>query len=176
MNTNFTVVDTTSLEEKISNFLPVNTRIVTDFDSTVTSDNGKTSWSLFADSGLMPPEYVERRQALKDQYFPFEIDPEISDAERRSKMREWWLSHLELFREFKLKSSILKDIVSQQMRVRIGMDSFLSAAHEVGIPTLILSAGISQSIETVLGNNGILSESVSIAANSLLFDEGGICV
>ncbi len=171
----FIVTDSKSLERKLSRFIPENTRIVTDFDSTVTADNGKTSWSLFAHSWLMPEEYVKRRQALKDRYFPFEIDPDLPDLERREKMREWWLAHLELFREFQLKLSVLKEVVGREMHIRKGMDSLFSGAGRNVLPILILSAGIRQSIEVALRNNGMFSDSVSIAANSLVFDNEGIC-
>lgn len=175
MGGSFSITDSDSLERKLSRFTPENTRIVTDFDSTVTIDNGKTSWSLFANSGLMPAEYVARRQLLKDEYYPFEIDLRLSDSERRGKMREWWLAHLDLFREFQLKSSILREVVSREMHIRKGMDSLFSVAERNGLPTLILSAGIRQSIEVVLRNNGMLLDSVSIAANSLVFNNEGIC-
>lgn len=41
---------------------------------------------------------------------------------------------------------------------------------------LILSAGITQSIEAVLGSEGILYQNISIVSNSLVFDTAGICI
>lgn len=47
---NFTVRSPELLEQKLARFTFDTTRVVADFDGTITSHNGKTSWSLFADS------------------------------------------------------------------------------------------------------------------------------
>ena len=41
---NFLTPNPDLLESKLSRFTPETTRVVTDFDSTLTSDNEKTSW------------------------------------------------------------------------------------------------------------------------------------
>ncbi len=48
--------------------------VVADFDRTITKGNSKTSWSILANSNLVPKEYVADRQALYDKYRPIEID------------------------------------------------------------------------------------------------------
>lgn len=166
----FLTPNLTLLESKLARFTPETTRVVTDFDSTLTADNGKTSWSLFSDSGLMPESYVAHRQALKDRYYPYEIDSSLSEAERSEYMKQWWIDHLELLVEYGLHKDILEQVVNHEMKIRAGMDSMLHGLEELNIPVLILSAGITQSIESVLRNQNLLSSEVSIASNSLIFD------
>ena len=165
-----------ALEWKLKNFTKDNTRIVTDFDSTITQHNGKTSWSLFSDSWLMPESYSQRRNALKEQYHPFEIDSMLTDDVRSEYMRIWWMKHLELLREYKLERDILERIVLHEMHIRNGFDRWLRAMHELQIPVLILSAWITQSIETVLRWQWLLSPNITITSNLLRFDEAGICI
>lgn len=167
---NFLTPNPALLESKLARFTPETMRVVTDFDSTLTADNGKTSWSLFSDSGLMPESYVVRRQALKDQYYPYEIDSSLSEAERSGYMKQWWIGHLELLVEYGLHRNILEQVVNHEMKIRTGMDSMLRGFEELHIPVLILSAGITQSIESVLRNQVLLSSEISIASNSLIFD------
>ncbi|MDD5376759.1 MAG: haloacid dehalogenase-like hydrolase [Candidatus Gracilibacteria bacterium] len=171
----FLTPNPTLLESKLSRFTPETTRVVTDFDSTLTADNGKTSWSLFADSGLMPESYVVRRQVLKDRYYPYEIDLSLSETERSGYMRDWWIGHLELLVEYGLHKDILEQVVNHEMKIRTGMDSMLQELEELSIPVLVLSAGITQSIESVLRNQNLLFQEISIASNSLIFNAEGIC-
>lgn len=173
---NFLIPNPILLESKLSKFTPETTRVVTDFDSTITIDNGKTSWSLFANSGLMPAEYVARRQALKDRYYPHEIDATLSESVRREYVRQWWIGHLNLFTEYELRRDILEQVVCHEMKIRTGMDSTLRELAELHVPVLILSAGITESIEAVLRENTLISPTLSIASNSLIFDANGICI
>lgn len=167
----FLTPNPTLLESKLARFSPETTRVVTDFDSTLTTDNGKTSWSLFSDSGLMPNEYVARRQELKDKYYPYETDSSLSELERSGYMRQWWIGHLELLVEYRLHRDILEQVVNHSMQIRSGMSEMLRDMEHLSIPVLILSAGITQSIESVLVKENLLSNNVSIASNSLIFDD-----
>lgn len=172
---NFLTPNPTLLESKLARFTPETTRVVADFDSTLTVDDGKTSWSLFSDSGLMPADYVARRQALKDKYRPFEMDPSLSEVERSGYMREWWVGHLELLVEYELHKDILEQVVNHEMKIRTGMDGMLRELERLCVPVLVLSAGITQSIESVLRAQDLLSSNVSIASNSLIFNDEWIC-
>lgn len=123
----------------------------------------------------MPPEYVARRQALKDKYYPYEISATLSEPERRVYMREWWMGHLNLLVEYGLRKDLLEKVVNHEMQIRDGMDEALKIFEQLSIPVLILSAGITQSIESVLRNKNLLSPNISIASNSLIFNNDGIC-
>ncbi len=171
----FLTPNPTLLESKLARFTPETTRVVTDFDSTLTADNGKTSWSLFADSGLMPAEYVARRQILKDQYYPYEIDSSLSETERSEYMKQWWIAHLELLVEYGVQKNILERVVNYSMQIRVGMDDMLRDLERLSIPVLVLSAGITQSIESVLKKQNHMTPNISIASNSLIFNDEGVC-
>ena len=161
--------------QKLDAFTPANVKIVTDFDGTVTADNGKTSWSLFAHSGLMKDGYAERRQANFNAYHPDEINSRLSEEYRRARMKEWWEKALDLLREFELHEDTLRQIVTGEMFIRGGMDTLLMGTQKHGIPVLILSAGITQTIKTVLEYNGLFFDNVSIVSNQLQFNNSGIC-
>ncbi len=171
----FLTPNPTLLESKLARFTPETTRVVTDFDSTITTDNGKTSWSLFADSGLMPETYVTRRQALKDKYYPYEIALDITETERNAKMKEWWIGHLDLLVEYWLRKDVLEQVVNNSMQIRDGFDRLLQWLEKFSIPVLVLSAWVTQSIESVLQTKALLTDNISIASNSLTFDATGIC-
>jgi 2-hydroxy-3-keto-5-methylthiopentenyl-1-phosphate phosphatase len=98
----------------------------------------------------MPESYSQRRNLLKEQYHPFEIDNTLTSDVRSEYMRTWWMKHLALLSEYKLEKEILEKIVLHEMHIREGFGTGLQTLHELQIPVLILSAGISQSIETVL--------------------------
>ncbi|MFB0964336.1 MAG: hypothetical protein QMC36_01315 [Patescibacteria group bacterium] len=70
------------------------TLILTDFSKTLTAPTAKTTWSLFKESGLFPKEYVAKRDALYDEYRPFELE---GDDEM---VGEWFEKHLDLLAEY----------------------------------------------------------------------------
>ena len=75
--------------------------ILTDFDRTLTPHrrNGKkvsTSPSRFRDSGILGEEYTRASQALFDQYYPYEMDPDLSLEKKDSFLHAWWTKHLDL--------------------------------------------------------------------------------
>lgn len=163
------------LESKLSRFTVGNTRVVTDFDSTLTADNGHSSWSLFGQGGLLPAEAVERRRVLKETYYPHEIDATLSVEKRAEYMNEWWEKALDVLREYGLHRDSLLALAARDMAIREGFDGLLREAHGLSIPVLVLSAGITQSIESVLKAHDSLKPNVAIASNELTFDENGVC-
>lgn len=164
-----------ALESKLSRLTPGNVRVVTDFDSTLTADNGHSSWSLFGHEGLLPAGAIERRRVLKETYYPHEIDASLSVEKRAEYMREWWEKALDVLREYGLHQDALLALAARDMVIREGFGEFLRDAHGLSIPVLVLSAGITQSIESVLKAKDALHDNVSIASNELTFDEDGIC-
>lgn len=66
------------ISEKVKDKLPIkdlnNYYVVTDFDRTITNGFSKTSWSILAESNMVPEVYVNERQELYDKYRPIELD------------------------------------------------------------------------------------------------------
>jgi hypothetical protein len=67
--------------------------IITDFSKTLTRSDGKTSWSLFAQTGILGDQYIAKREKLFEEYHPYE------SAGNKEKVSEWFLKHCELMRE-----------------------------------------------------------------------------
>lgn len=150
------------------------THLLTDFDKTLTKGNSKTSWSLLMRSGLMPEEYSKKRMEYFDIYHPIEINYELPLEERKEKMNEWWMKHLNLFIEFKLRESLIEQIVSDPdlMSFRDGAKEFLKLCKTRKIPIIIISAGIGNFIEQFLRYNNCLHDNIMIIANFINFENG----
>lgn len=158
------------LESKLSRFTVGNTRVVTDFDSTLTAENGSNSWSIFSDAALLPPQGLEERRLLREKYYPIEIDHSLPFDVRAGHMRDWWVGALDILRRYGLKKDDLASVAAHKMVLREGFSEFLRETHGLSLPVLVLSAGITQSIESLLAHNGADRPNVSVASNRLTFD------
>ncbi len=140
-----------------------------DFDETITEPDSATSWSILTHSGLMPEEFVEKRNILYDYYRKVERDLNKPQVLRRKAMEEWYKMMLELLIEYKLSEIIIKEAVR-----RTDLMYFRGYGKELlslGIPVIIVSAGIGNVIEEFLRFHGCL-ENVIIIANYLYFEDG----
>ena len=54
-----------------------NLYVVADFDRTITNGSSKTSWSILANSDLVPKSYISERQTLYDYYRPIEVSDTV---------------------------------------------------------------------------------------------------
>ncbi|MCK9273245.1 haloacid dehalogenase-like hydrolase [Candidatus Gracilibacteria bacterium] len=183
MNSLFTdplihIKDKDTVKRKISKFSLDKLQIVSDFDSTITQDNGHTSWSLFSKSGLMPDEYIKERDDYFKYYYPFEIDATLSFEKKDFLMREWWTKHLELFIKYKLNINIIDKIIQKDSFVdfRHGMKEFMDISATLNIPFIILSAGITNTINEFLSYKEAQFDNIHIVSNELKFDNDGFCV
>ena len=128
--------------------LPINNfeeyYVVTDFDRTITKGNSKTSWSILANSDLVPKEYAEERQALYDIYRPIEIDEHLDLETKSAKVKEWFQKHIELFVKYETSEEVFEKAATdlRVMEFRDGAKEFISYLHKKNIPLIIISAGI----------------------------------
>lgn len=72
--------------------------MISDFDYTITryhdEDNNKcwTTHGVFdSATEFLSPFVTEELQKLKRKYLPIEYDPDISEAEKRPKMEDWFV-------------------------------------------------------------------------------------
>lgn len=71
-------------------------QIVADFDFTITKrqlDNGQrvlSSFGLLEECPSLPESYRDGAAALKEKYFPIEINPHMDKADKVDAMVEWW--------------------------------------------------------------------------------------
>lgn len=166
------------IKEEIKKYLPIKdlTKIyvVTDFDRTLTQGNSKTSWSILANSNLVPKNYISDRQRYYDKYRPIEIDETLPFSYRNEMMTEWWKKHIELFIKYHITEEVFTTAARdlRVMEFRKGAKEFLTFLHENNIPIIIISAGIGNFIETFLRENNCYYDNIYVSSNKIIFEDG----
>ena len=157
------------IRETFFNF-NMKTLVISDFSKTLTVPTSKTTWSLFKESGLFPEEYSKKRDALFEEYRPYEI------AGDNEKVREWFQKHLELLAEYDAVSKIPEVIrISQEkgfLFPREGIGEFRSWYKKTGSELRIVSSGITELIGEFMGAlraNGFVPKDTD--TSSVLFVE-----
>ena len=148
--------------------------VVADFDRTITNGNSQTSWSILANSNLVPKEYVEERTKLYAKYRPIELDNSLEYAEKSKLIREWFKKHIELFVKYKISEDIFikasKDL--KIMEFRKGAKEFIKFLHFNKVPLIIISAGVGNFIELFLKHNNCMYDNIYISSNKIIFKDG----
>lgn len=164
--------------ENIKDLLPLkdfnNIYVVADFDRTITKGNSKTSWSILANSNLVPKSYIEERQALYNYYRPIEIDENMDFELKSSLVKEWFRKHIELFVKYKTSEKVFETAATdlRVMEFRIGAKDFIKFLNENNIPLIIISAGIGNFIENFLKHNNCYLDNIYISSNKIIFKDG----
>lgn len=79
-------------------------QIVADFDFTITKrqlENGErvlSSFGLLDQCPSLPESFRLKSNALKEKFFPIEINPHMDKSEKIEAMVEWWTSSSELLK------------------------------------------------------------------------------
>ena len=169
------------INENIKNSLPFKNLndiyVVADFDRTITKGNSKTSWSILANSNLVPKSYIEERQELYDYYRPIEIDENMDFELKSSLVKEWFKKHIELFVKYKTSEEVFETAATDLriMEFRPGAKEFIHFLNKNGIPLIIISAGLGNFIEIILKHNDCLLDNVYISSNKIVFKDGIAC-
>lgn len=83
---------------------PNELQVVTDFDFTLTkqiSANGKptlSSFGMFNRCKSVPTSFRDESKKLHDKYRPIEIDPNLSQTEKKAKIIDWWIESGEIIK------------------------------------------------------------------------------
>lgn len=165
------IPDILAVKRKLDLFRIDNTRVVADFDSTITAHGWPTSWSFLWDIRELSTEYHEESARLFTKYHPYESDHSLSRDEHSRIMQEWWENHLGLFRKYWFRQEYFREIDVTKVSLRDGMQEGFEFFRQQDIPVLILSAWISQTIERVMENNNLSGSYISLTANRVLFDK-----
>lgn len=161
-------------EERIENWKDGDIYVLADFDRTLTIGSSKTSWSILAESDMVPKEYVVERQEFYDYYRPYEIDETLDYKTKCDFMKEWWIKHINLFVKYQISEEVVNK-AARDLRVmtfRSGAEDFLRSMHERNIPVIIISAGIGNFIEQFLIKNNVYFDNIYIVSNMLQFENG----
>lgn len=148
--------------------------VVADFDRTITSDSSKTSWSILADSNLVPKSYVEERQALYNKYRPIEIDENMDFNLRTQLVKEWFQKHIDLFIKYQLSEEVFNTAATNLriMQFRPGAKEFLEFIYKNNVPLIIISAGIGNFIEAFLSHHNCYFDNIYVSSNKIIFNHG----
>lgn len=179
---NVHIANSLKLEEKIRKIKcggNAHFHVISDFDRTLTPMfiNGKkaeTGVGQIRAGGYLSLEYVKEAYALRDKYYPIEVDETIPIEERSKKMQEWWETHLKVMIKHGLNKGVIEDIVKKRkIRPRPGSLEFYDTLHKFRIPLLIFSAGKGDLIEGFLKEEGRLYKNIYVIANFYDYDKNG---
>lgn len=166
------------IKDTVKKLLPIqnfnNLYVVADFDRTITSGNSKTSWSVLADTDLVPEEYTKERHRLYDIYRPIEVDDSLPFEYRVKMMSEWFRSHIELFVKYQMTEEVFEKAATNLriMEFRSGAQEFLNFLWQNKIPLIIISAGVGNFIEAFLKKHNCYFDNIYVSSNKILFENG----
>ena len=156
-------------------------QVVTDFDRTLTTNfnQGRKSLSLIGalrESNFLASDYSTKAQKLYDYYSPFENDPSLGLAARKSLMAEWWRKHFDLLINSGLKETDINGVIEQRLStLREGVPEFISLLAKHKIPLVIFSAsgfGVS-GLKYFLSRRGLLFDNIYFVANDFVWGTTG---
>lgn len=166
------------IKDFVKELLPIqdfnNLYVVADFDRTITAGSSLTSWSVLADTDLVPEEYSVERHRLYDIYRPIEVDNSLPFDYRMKMMSEWFRAHIELFVKYKMTEEVFEKAATdlRVMEFRTGAQEFLTFLWKNKIPLIIISAGIGNFIEAFLKKHDCYFDNIYISSNKILFQNG----
>ncbi len=149
---------------------PEKLQLVFDFDRTLTVPNSDTiqdvtSWSVLGHH--LPTEGKRRQQELYETYRHKELDGTMTTVDAEN----WWRAVLSLFAEYSLDMRAVEDDFVNHVTIRPGVDEIFTWASKHNVPTIILSAGISNVIDFWCKHHTI--EPSLVISTSLVLDESG---
>ncbi|TPP60247.1 7-methylguanosine phosphate-specific 5'-nucleotidase [Fasciola gigantica] len=129
----------------------------------------------------MDPELTESAKSklrlLRDKYYPIEIDPSLSDAEKVPHMLDWWnVSHETIVSCGLHREALVKTVRDSCVVLRDGVREFMELLWSHSIPVLIFSAGLGDVIEILLKNFNMYRENIRVVSNFMRFNEEGLIV
>ncbi len=153
---------------KLKSFTKDDTHFVLDFDNTVTSYGSASTWQAVRNAGILPEEYNKKMSSLYAKYWPIERDESKSFEDRFMAMEEWHNQIFDFFYDYYLHERDF-DTIGKQAVFREGFSELFSS----DIPSLIISAGLTNVIEKYLWYIGLDSQNIQIISNHLKFNELG---
>ncbi|MBM3282078.1 MAG: hypothetical protein FJY86_01915 [Candidatus Diapherotrites archaeon] len=159
---------------------PSQLHVVADFDKTLTMGTwkGEKRFSLIElirKYRYLPEGYVTEAYGLSDTFRPWENDLSLSLEERRSRMMEWWSTHVKVMSKYGLSREIVEKIIrEQEMGPRAGLSTFLDTLFVKQVPLLIFSAAVTDLIEGFLRKEKMFHSNMHVISNAFAYDAAGI--
>jgi 5'-nucleotidase len=139
------------------------------------TEDGKrcdTCHGIMDHSSLVPDAFRQRTDALRDKYYPIEIDPSMTPEEKIPHMVEWYEKSHDVLAQFRFSKAEIRDMVQMSRAIlRDGVGDALANLYNAGVPVLIFSAGIGQLLEYVLERDALRFQNLKIISNYMEYDE-----
>lgn len=155
-------------------------QIITDFDMTLSkfTVNGKrcpTCHNIIDYSKMVTDDCRQKLVQLKNQYYPIEIDPQLSMEEKFPFMVEWYFKSHSLLVEQRLQRDKLSEAVRESdAALRDGFEQFFDRLQQHSVPVFIFSAGLGDVLEEILRQSGVYHPNVKVVSNFMDFDDNGV--
>ncbi|KAH8384564.1 hypothetical protein KR093_001025 [Drosophila rubida] len=158
---------------------PERMQFVSDFDYTITKQRTEdnlpvlSSFGIFHECKSLPPYFKEATDKLFHKYRPIEIDPHMPVEEKVQYMIEWWTQSSKLVSGFPFDESELDHSASKYKRaLRDRTHELFATLLHLQIPVLVFSAGLGNSVVSVMQQAGIMHANVKVISNFLQYREG----
>ncbi|RZC41721.1 7-methylguanosine phosphate-specific 5'-nucleotidase, partial [Asbolus verrucosus] len=154
-------------------------QIVSDFDLTITKqhENGKRHMSSFRMFGFCPSiteQYKETTNDLVAKYYPKEYDPTIPLDEKRILMEEWWRQSEKALHGLKVSPKEIDEVVAKlATSLRDGTKELFQTLLNHNVPILVFSAGLGDTVVSVLKHYDVYLPNVKVISNFLKYDDNG---
>ena len=144
-----------------------------DFDRTLTIGKDKTgkdntSWEILG--GHLSSKAHDKQHALYEKYRPLELSGEMTKEEAMS----WANQVLTIFAKDNINLTEVEKDFRQKTEIRSGAKELLDVCKNLGIPTVILSAGIKQIID--LWSKIFRVSPTLVLATEVITDQNGTIV
>jgi HAD superfamily phosphoserine phosphatase-like hydrolase len=162
--------NTAAVTDKLASFALAGSEsfhVVSDFDLTLTAGKqpGQNigTWDVMDE--LLPPEGVERHAAIYNSFRPTEVQGRLSAEIAREK----WSETLDLITSYPINIDDVETAFLSVAQLRQGARELFDICEAGGVPTVILSSGIRNVIQTMAEHYQI--HPTYILSNDLEFDE-----
>lgn len=158
---------------------PRKLQVVSDFDFTITKqklENGDpvlTSFGILNACKSLPPDYLKESNRLYEIYRPLEIDPSIPVVDKVQHMIEWWKLSGELLKGFPFEKDEIDEVARRfKNALRDGTHEMFQDLNTLNVPLLVFSAGLGDSVISVLNHAKVNLPNVKVVSNFLQFKDG----
>lgn len=154
-------------------------QFVSDFDYTITKQRTDdnipvlSSFGIFNACKSLPANFKAETDKLFHKYRPIEIDPHMPIEEKVQYMIEWWTQSAKLASGFEFDQTEIDHVASKfKSALRDRTHELFDELLRLQIPVLVFSAGLGNSVVSVLQQANIMHPNVKVVSNFLQYRDG----
>lgn len=151
-------------------------QVVSDFDYTITRQRTEDGSQVLSSFGILnackslPKSFIEESDKLFHKYRPIEIDPHIPVQEKVKYMVEWWRKTGDLLVGFPLAQDEIDKIAYDcKDKLRDHTHELFHTLNRLDVPVLVFSAGLGNSVVSVLKQSKVMYPNVKVISNFLQY-------